>query len=141
MAIKITPEIEIDESEIQEAFIRASGPGGQKINKTSSAVQLRFDVANSSSLPEEVRKRLMHLAGSRMTVEGVLILEASKYRSQERNRQEARRRLVQLIRQAAKRPKGRKKTKPTEESKIRRLEEKRRRSEIKRLRRNIPPPE
>ena len=141
MAIQITPQIEIEESEIQENFIRASGPGGQKVNKTSTAVQLRFDVANSPSLPNDVRQRLSKLAGNRMTSDGVLIIEANQYRNQERNRKDARRRLIQLIRRAAKRPRNRKKTAPTEAAKRRRLEEKRRRSEVKRLRRDIPPPE
>ena len=141
MAIQINSQIEIDEEEIQENFIRSSGPGGQKVNKTSSAVQLRFNVIHSTSLPIEVRERLKHIAGNRITSEGELIIEANEYRSQERNRQEARRRLVQLIRQAARRPKARKRTKPTAASQKRRLEEKRRHSEKKRLRRNIPPPE
>lgn len=141
MAIQITPQIEIEEAEIQENFIRASGPGGQKVNKTSTAVQLRFDVANSPSLPDDVRQRLSKLAGRRMTSDGILIIEASQHRNQEQNRKEARRRLIQLIRQAAKRPRKRKKMAPTEAAKRRRLEEKRRRSEIKRLRRDIPPPE
>lgn len=141
MSIQITPQIEIEESEIKEDFIRASGPGGQKVNKTSTAVQLRFDVANSQSLPEQVRKRLMKIAGNRITNEGILIVESSQYRSQGRNRHDARRRLIQLIRQAAKPPKTRKHTKPTEAAKKRRLEQKRRRSEIKQLRRNVPPPE
>ncbi|HEX6303548.1 MAG TPA: alternative ribosome rescue aminoacyl-tRNA hydrolase ArfB [Anaerolineales bacterium] len=141
MSIRINPQIEIEESEIEEDFIRASGPGGQKVNKTSTAVQLRFDVANSQSLPEQVRKRLMKIASNRISTEGILRIESSQYRSQGRNRHDARRRLIQLIRQAAKPPKTRRKTKPTEASKKRRLEQKRRRSEIKRLRRNIPPPE
>lgn len=141
MAIRITPQIEIKESEIEENFIRASGPGGQKVNKASTAVQLRFDVANSPSLTEAVRKRLMKIASNRISTEGILIIESSQYRSQGRNRHDARRRLIHLIRQAAKPPKTRKKTKPTEAANKRRLEQKRRRSEIKRLRRNIPPPE
>jgi ribosome-associated protein len=141
MAIRINSQIEIDEGEIQENFIRASGPGGQKVNKTSSAVQLRFDVLHSDSLPNEVRERLKHIAGNRITSEGELIIESNHYRSQERNRQEARRRLVQLIRQATRRPKARKPTKPTAASQKRRLEEKRRHSEKKRLRRDLPPPE
>lgn len=141
MTIQITPQIEIDEAEIEENFIRASGPGGQKVNKTSTAVQVRFDVANSPSLPDEVRQRLSRLAGNRMTSDGILIIEAKQHRNQEQNRQEARRRLIQLIRQATKRPRKRKKTAPSEAAKRRRLEEKRRRSEIKRLRRDIPPPE
>jgi ribosome-associated protein len=137
--IEINNEITIPESEIQESFVRASGPGGQHVNRAATAVQLRFDVANSESLPERVRERLERLAGHRMTEEGVLIIEAKQYRSQERNRQEAVERLVTLIQNAAQKPKRRRKTKPTRASKEKRLEEKRRRGEIKRLRR--PPRE
>jgi ribosome-associated protein len=137
--IEINNEITIPESEIQESFVRASGPGGQHVNRAATAVQLRFDVVNSESLPEPVRERLERLAGHRMTEDGVLIIEAQRYRSQERNRQDAVDRLVALIQKAAQEPKRRRKTRPTKASKERRLEEKRRRSEIKRLRR--PPRE
>jgi ribosome-associated protein len=133
--IKITKNIAINENEIEEQFIRALGPGGQHVNRAATAVQLRFDVANSPSLPDAVRERLVHLAGSRMTEDGVLIVEARRFRTQDRNRQDAINRLVKLIRKAARKPKTRRKTKPTRASKERRLRNKRRRSEIKRMRR------
>jgi ribosome-associated protein len=133
--IRITETITIDESEIQEQFIRASGPGGQHVNRAATAVQLRFDAAHSRSLPVAVRKRLIRLAGSRMTKDGVLIIQVGRFRSQERNRQEAMERLVELIQDAAKKPKVRRKTKPTRVSRERRLKNKRHRSAIKRLRR------
>jgi ribosome-associated protein len=132
--IKVTRNITIDESEIEERFIRASGPGGQHVNRAATAVQLRFDVAHSPSLPDDVRERLIRLASSRMTEDGVLIIEAKRFRSQGRNRQDALNRLVKLIRRAARKPETRRKTRPTRASKERRLEDKRRRSEIKRLR-------
>jgi ribosome-associated protein len=137
--IKITPAIEINESEIQFEFIRASGPGGQKVNKVATAVQLRFNAADSPSLPDEVRQRLIHLAGNRMTGDGVLVIHARRFRSQDRNRQDAIDRLVALIRKASVQPKSRLKTKPTIASKERRLEVKRRRSRTKRIRRYDPP--
>ena len=139
--IEINDQISIDESELQLEFVQASGPGGQNVNKVATAVQLRFDAASSPSLPEEVRTRLRRLAGKRMTAEGILIIEASQHRSQERNRQEAVDRLVELLRQAAKKPRLRRKTKPTAASRRKRLETKRHRGEIKRLRRSPPPPD
>lgn len=129
--IPITDTIALDEDELLEKFTRASGPGGQHVNKTSTAVELRFDVRNSPSLPEVVRERLERLAGSRLTSEGVLVLFAQDHRSQELNRQAARARLVELVRRAADIPKRRKATRPTLASKTRRLEAKSRRSGVK----------
>ena len=137
--IHITRTIMIDESEIQEYFVRASGPGGQNVNKVATTVQLRFDVANSRSLPEEVRKRLISLAGNRITEDGILIIDARRFRTQGRNREDATDRLVELIRNAAQRPKIRRKTRPTLASKIRRLESKRRGAESKRVRGPVHP--
>ncbi len=135
--IYITPSIAIREDEIQEHFIRAPGPGGQNVNKVATAVQLRFDVAGSSALPDDVRARLARLAGRRMTQDGTLIIQARRFRTQERNRQDAMEQLIRLIRQAARSPKPRHKTRPTPASRQRRLEAKRRRSETKRQRRPI----
>ena len=137
--IHITRTITIDESEIQEYFIRASGPGGQNVNKVATTVQLRFDVANSRSLPEEVRTRLISLAGNRITEDGILIIDARRFRTQGRNRENAIDRLVELIRNAAQRPKFRRRTRPTLTSKIRRLESKRHGAESKRLRGPVYP--
>ena len=134
-----TRTIAIDESEIQEYFVRASGPGGQNVNKVATTVQLRFDVANSRSLPEEVRKRLISLAGNRITEDGILIIDARRFRTQGRNREDANDRLVELIRNAAQRPKIRRKTRPTLASKIRRLESKRRGAESKLVRGPVHP--
>lgn len=132
--IKITNTLAIHEDELHEDFIRSSGPGGQNVNKVSTAVQLRFDVAHSKSLPEEVRARLLKLSGNRITTDGVLIIEAQRFRSQVRNRQDAQDRLVALIRAATEKPKPRKKTRPSLASKQRRLDSKRHRSQSKRLR-------
>ena len=137
--IHITHNITIDESEIQENFVRASGPGGQNVNKVASTVQLRFDVANSRSLPEEVRKRLISLAGNRITEDGILIIDARRFRTQGRNREDATDRLVELIRNAAQRPIIRRRTRPTLASKIRRLESKRRSAKSKCIRGPVSP--
>jgi ribosome-associated protein len=132
--IYITKKISLDENEIHEDFVRASGPGGQNVNKVSTAVQLRFDVKHSPSLPEEVRQRLMEIAGHRLTTDGVLIIDARRFRHQERNRQDALNRLKELIRRAAQKPKKRVKTQPTLASRQKRLESKRLHSQKKQLR-------
>ena len=139
--IPITPDISIDPREIREDFIRASGPGGQNVNKVATAVQLRFDMKNSPNLPHDVRERLIRRAGRRVTEDGVLIIEARRFRTQERNRQDAMDRLIELIRKASETPKPRRKTKPTFASRIRRLETKRRRSKTKRMRKPGSPNE
>ena len=139
--IQITSSIAIDESEIQEEFIRSSGPGGQNVNKVATAVQLRFDVANSRSLPDEVRERLISLARRRITADGVLIINARRFRTQGQNRQDAIERLAGLIRRAAEKPRSRRKTRPTLASKMRLLEGKHRRGETKKLRQRIQSPD
>lgn len=131
--IDITPSIHIDENELRFEYIRASGPGGQNVNKVATAVQMRFDV-RASSLPDEVKIRLIHLAGKRITSEGVLVIEAKQYRTQEQNREDAIWRLTELVRKSAVKPKKRTKTKPTAASKEKRLKSKKVRGEIKRLR-------
>jgi ribosome-associated protein len=136
--IQITSNIAIDENEIHQEFIQSSGPGGQNVNKVATAVQLRFDVANSPSLPDEVRERLLSLTRRRITKEGVLVIDARRFRTQGANRQDAMERLVGLIRKAAQKPRIRRKTRPTLGSKMRRLEAKRRRAQTKRLRSQIP---
>jgi ribosome-associated protein len=136
--IWIAGALTIDPAEIQESFVRAAGPGGQHVNTTSTAVQLRFDVRRSPSLPNDVAVRLMRLAGKRLTKDGVLVLVAQSHRTQERNRADALERLAALIREAAVRPVKRIATKPTKASKQKRLEGKKVRSNIKGLRRSTP---
>jgi ribosome-associated protein len=136
--IHITRAISIGEDELEERFIRASGPGGQNVNKLASAVQLRFDARRSPSLPDEVRTRLERLAGRRLTRDGVIVITAQRHRTQERNRQDALDRLVELIRQAAVPPVPRRATRPTAGSRERRLESKKRRASIKGRRQNKP---
>jgi ribosome-associated protein len=131
--IRVTPGISLDESELQESFVRASGPGGQNVNKVATAVQLRFDARRSPSLPDPVRARLERLAGSRLTLDGVIVITAQAHRSQDRNRREALDRLLDLIRRAAVAPVPRRPTKPTLGSKLRRLEAKDVRSRVKKL--------
>jgi ribosome-associated protein len=132
--MRITRSILIEEGELEFRFIHASGPGGQNVNKVATACQLRFNVADSSSLPEEVKQRLIRLAGRRMTQRGVLVIDARRYRTQPRNRQDALERFVKLVQRAAASPKPRRETKPTLASKKRRLESKQHRSRTKQLR-------
>jgi ribosome-associated protein len=139
--IKVTESIVLDENELQEEFVRASGPGGQNVNRVATAVQLRFDVANSDSLPKDVRQRLLRLGGSRVSREGVLIIDARRFRTQEQNRRDARERLISLVKKAADKPKPRRKTKPSAASQYKRLERKRHRSRIKRQRQSVDPDE
>jgi ribosome-associated protein len=131
--IEITPSLQIDERELQIDFVRASGPGGQNVNKVATAAQLRFDV-NASSLPEDVRRRLIRLAGNRVTTEGVLLVEAKRFRTQEQNRDDAVQRFVELVRKALIPPKPRKQTRPTAASKAKRIKAKKLRGDTKRLR-------
>ena len=139
--IQVNQNILLDENEIQEEFVRASGPGGQNVNRVSTAVQLRFDIVNSASLPEDVRRRLLRLGGRRVTRDGILIIDARRFRTQEANRRDARRRLIELVKKAAEKPKPRHKTKPTSASKHKRLAEKQRRSRIKQHRQSVDPAE
>ena len=139
--IQITETIFIDEGEIQLDFIRSSGPGGQNVNKVSTTVQLRFNVTESLSLSDEIRRRLIHIGGNKLTRDGILVITARRYRSQEQNRKDALQRLVNLIRKAALPRKTRRKSAPTAASKQRRLYDKRHRSRIKRQRRAVTDPE
>jgi len=136
--IHVTAHIAIDEREIEESFVRSSGPGGQNVNKLSTAVQLRFDVRHSPSLPNDVRARLERLAGSRLTRDGVLVIIAQSHRTQGRNRDDALDRLLELIRRAAVAPIKRRPTKPTRASRERRIEAKKRHARTKRLRQSRP---
>jgi ribosome-associated protein len=136
--LEITPSQKIDESELQFDFIRSSGPGGQNVNKVASAVQLRFDVRNSPSLAPDVKERLIRIAGSRVTEDGVLIIEAKRYRTQEQNRFDALQRLTVLIQKALEKPKVRKATHPSVTAKAARVGDKKRRGQLKRVRRFDP---
>ncbi len=138
MSVTVTPLITIPDWELSETFIRAGGPGGQNVNKVASAVQLRFDAAHSPSLPDDVKARLKSVAGRRMTKDGVIVIEAKRFRDQERNRTDARARLAALIARAANPPAKRKATRVPRAQKRKRLENKRRRSEVKTKR--APPP-
>jgi ribosome-associated protein len=135
--LQVTPSIVIDDSEIEERFIRSSGPGGQTVNKVATAVQLRFDVDRSGAIDDEVRERLKTIAGSRMTADGVLVIDSRAFRTQAQNREAARERLVEMVRQAAVRPKRRRKTRPSGASKLQRLDAKRRRASTKQRRRDV----
>jgi ribosome-associated protein len=136
--IEVTSTLHIDESEIQYDFMRASGPGGQNVNKVASAVQLRFDIRNSPSLPIDVKERLIKQAGSRVTGDGILIIEAKRYRTQEQNRFDATQRLIAWIQKALEKPKIRKATRPSVTAKAARLGDKKKHGEIKRIRRYVP---
>jgi ribosome-associated protein len=135
--IPITRTLAIDDSEIDVKFVRSGGPGGQHVNKVATAVQLRFDILGSASLPDDVRDRLITLGGNRVSDDGVLTIDASRYRSQTRNREDAVERLVELVRRASERPKKRRATRPSASAKKRRLEDKRRRSSTKQTRRPV----
>ena len=132
--LEITPNLSIDERELQFVYIRASGPGGQNVNKVATAVQLRFDILNSPSLASDLKGRLIQLAGKRVNTDGVLIIEARSFRTQEQNREDAIHRFIELVKRSIIKPKSRVKTKPTKTSKEKRLKEKRQRGEVKKNR-------
>lgn len=132
--LQITSRIAIDESELDERFVRSSGPGGQNVNKVATAVELRFDAARSPAIDDAVRERLRRVAGTRMTADGVVVIDARRYRTQARNREDARARLVELLREAASPPRPRRRTRPTAASKTRRIDAKVRRAETKKTR-------
>lgn len=136
--LKVSPSIEINEEEIKVDFIRASGPGGQNVNKVSSAVQLRFNIIESPSLEAELKERLIKIAGNRVTDEGILVIEAKRYRTQEQNRFDAIQRLIAWIQKASEKPKLRKPTRPSVTARAARIGDKKKRGEIKRIRRFIP---
>ena len=136
--IEVTSSVKIDENEVQFDFVRASGPGGQNINKVASSVQLRFNVRNSSSLEPDVKERLIKLAGNRVTEDGILIIEAKRYRTQEQNRFDATQRLITWIQKALEKPKERKATRPSVTAKAARVGDKKKHGETKRIRRYVP---
>jgi len=136
--LRVTPSLVIDEKDLIYDFIHSSGPGGQNVNKVATAVQLRFDVQHTTSLPEEVKDRLVKLAGSRLTGQGEIIIEAKRYRSQVKNREDATRRLLTLITQASEKPKVRRKTRPSVSAKAARVSEKKRRGVTKKIRKYLP---